>query len=261
MEQYVRDLLKFKPALLTSYSSPLEVFANYCREHGVHIPSLKGIICSAEQLFDYQRELFAEVFGVPVFNRYGSREFGAVAQECGEHVGLHVNAERVLVEILDNDDRPCKPGEIGEIVITDFNNYAFPFVRYRTGDLAAWAAAPCPCGRSLPLLTELSGRVFDVIVTPAGKKIGGTFWTITAKRVSKRIRQIQVIQDSIEAIEICLVVEGGEFEDAERAALRAAIAEEAPDLKVSFSIHDRLELTSSGKQKFVISNLEGNDNG
>lgn len=258
MRDYASKLLNFKPKLLTSYPSPLERFAEFCEAHNVQLPSLKAIVCSAEQLFDYQRKLFENVFNVPVFNRYGSREFFNVAHECEERRGLHVSSDRLYVEILDNEGKPCKPAQVGEVVITDLDNYIMPFIRYKTGDLAAWSdISSCRCGRGLPLLEKVEGRVFDLIRTKKGNVISGTFWTLLTKHISKNIRAFQVKQKSLDSIKLLLCTQDKEkLSKGRENALIKEINSKAPDLHIEIEYVENIPLTRSGKRRFVISEVE-----
>ncbi len=255
MANYIKRLQAFRPKLFVSYPSPMEHFAEYCIDQDLRIPSLKAVICSAEQLFEHQREIIKKAFDVPVFNRYGCREFADVAQECDEHNGLHVNVERVYVEIIDEDGEPCPPGKLGELVITDLDNYAMPFIRYRIGDMAAWGERDCPCGRGLPLLDRVEGRSFDLIKTKSGRYLSGTFWTLLLRHISQDIVALQVRQDNIAGVEILLKMPSGQLSHESEQLLRRKIAEKAPDLEVHIKYVDHIPLTKSGKRRFVVSDL------
>src|SRR3546814_13116510 len=85
-----------------------------------------------------------------------------LALQCPEHEHYHVQSEAVLLEVLDEEDRPCRPGEVGRVVVTPLTNFAMPMIRYAVGGLAA-VGAPCPCGRGLPVLTRILGRARDKI--------------------------------------------------------------------------------------------------
>lgn len=256
MANYAQQLLAYRPRLLTSYPSPLERFAEFCIAERIRIPSLRVIICSAEQLFDYQRRTIEKAFGVPVFNRYGCREFGNIAQQCEMLGGLHLNVERVYVEIIDNSGNTCVPGQLGELVITDLDNYAMPFIRYRIGDMAAWSERHCPCGRGLPLLDRVDGRAFDLIKTRSGRYLSGTFWTLLLRHISQDIVALQVRQGNIAGVEILLKMPSGQLPHESEQLLRRKIAEKAPDLEVHIKYVDHIPLTKSGKRRFVISNVE-----
>src|SRR2546423_8189267 len=96
--------------------------------------SPKSILVGAEKLHPFQRELIERVFGAPVFETYGSREFMLIGAECDRHDGLHLTAEQLLVEVLEDDGSPTPQGEEGNVVVTDLYNYGMPFIRYATGD-------------------------------------------------------------------------------------------------------------------------------
>jgi len=255
MVEYANRIRQFRPVLLTSYPTPLERFAEFCREENLSFDGLKAIVCSAETLHPAQRQTIEGSFGVPVFNSYGSREFSDIAQECAAHNGLHVCIDRLFLEVLRDDGRPCVPGEVGELVITDLDNYVMPFIRYRTGDLGSLSPLPCPCGRGLPLLESIEGRVFDLIDLPSGGTISGTFWTLLTRHASRDIVKFQVVQERVNEICLDLVVKGGSLRSEEEALLRARIAEKAPGLRVLIKYATDIPVTAAGKHRFVINKL------
>jgi len=255
MESYANQMGKFRAQLLISYSSPLVAFADFCIEHNVTFPSLRAIICSGEQLFDYQRKTIEQAFNVPVSNRYGSREFGNIAQQCEKLDGMHINAERVYVEILDDNGNECPPGQTGELVITDLDNYVMPFIRYRIGDMASWSDEDCTCGRSLPLIETIEGRIFDIISTKSGKRISGTFWPLLLKQASKDIVSFQIRQDYVDEIIILLKMMSGHLSPESKRYVLEKIRERAPDLVVRIEYVNDIPLTRSGKRRFVVSNI------
>ena len=254
MSLYVDRLLDFAPTLLVSYPGPLEVFAEYCMERSVRIPSLRGIITSAEMLWPHQRKAIEESFQVPVLNRYGCREFGIVAQECKAQNGLHVSNDRVYVEIVDENNNPCAPGKSGRLLITDLDNIGWPMLRYEVGDGAAWAEdSDCDCGRGLPRLLSVDGRTLDVVRTPAGERIGGTFWTLLF-RSRPGIKQFQVVQQKTDGVRISFIRE----ESFDRSCLNyfeSKIAERCGrDFLVEFKEVESIELTQGGKRRIIVSN-------
>ncbi len=252
MAEYVARLNAFRPRILTSYPSPLEHFAKYC-EQGKHtVPSLKAIICSGEQLAPHQRELFQRIFSVPIFNRYGNREFANIAHECDCHSGLHIDMERVLLEVVRADGSPCNPGEVGEIIITDLDNYAMPLIRYRTGDLGSLADRECFCKRGFPLLEKLEGRTFDLIYTPTGQTISGTFWTLMLRHVSEEILSFQVVQNSIGEITVLLQMADKPLNKEQLSELKNRIGSICPVIVVQVEYVKSISLTKSGKRRFVI---------
>ena len=165
---------------------------------------LQGVICAAEKVLPFQREVMERVFGCPVFNTYGSREFMLIASECEKHEGLHVNVENLIVEIVKEDGTYAREGETGRIIITDLHNYGMPFIRYEIGDLAVFTERRCSCGRGLPIIEDVVGRSLDMIKTPEGKIVPGEFFPHLMKEF-KEILKFQVIQETLENLRIRMV--------------------------------------------------------
>ncbi|MBV5266931.1 MAG: phenylacetate--CoA ligase family protein, partial [Burkholderiaceae bacterium] len=201
LKKYIELMNQFCPILLISYPGPLTELAEFMIAKGFHIPSVHAIISSAETLHPWQKETAERAFNCHVYNRYGCREFGDIAHECERRKGLHINAHRVFLEILDENIRPCKPGVTGEFVITDLDNYGMPLIRYKIGDCGAYSNQVCSCGRGLPLLEGVEGRSIDIIHAPNGNRIGGTFWTLLL-RSRPGIAAFQIIQEEIGGISV-----------------------------------------------------------
>jgi len=255
MDEYIERIKSFKPRQLFAYPGPLEQFAIHCSERGVVFPSIKGIVCSAETLWPHQREIIEDAFGIKVLDQYGCREFSQIATECEAHNGLHISVDRLLVEVVDAEGRPCPPGEVGRILVTDLDNYGMPFIRYEIGDLGALAEErPCSCGRGLPKLEKVEGRTLDIIHTPDGRRIGGTFWTLLL-RSRRGLKQFQVIQDELEGVVINFVRDSV-FDDTALDYFTTSIKNYCGhDFNVEFVEQDAIGLTGSGKQRIIVSRL------
>jgi phenylacetate-CoA ligase len=259
MKKHVDKLNSFRPALLTSYPGPLAVFAEYLINTKRITPSIKAIICSAETLFPWQRQVIEEAFSCPVYNRYGCREVGDIAQECPHKDGLHLSIDRLFIEIVDDDPNSVPhAGKSGEILITDLENFGMPLIRYRIGDYGSFGDIPCGCGRGLPLLKEIEGRVLDVITAPNGNRLGGTFWTLLF-RSAPGIASFQVVQEKIEEITVKYVRDKVARDVPFPLFLDRISAKCGADLRVRFERVDGIPLTSSGKTRFVVSKLSSND--
>jgi phenylacetate-CoA ligase len=151
----------------------LEEFARHVRQKGLEgrLPGLRAIISTSEPLTAPRRELIRQAFNVPVQNEYGCGEVGPIAYECRAG-SLHVMSQSLEVEILSDTGEPCRPGVVGQVVVTDLNNHAFPLIRYAIGDHAAWGR-PCACGLPFPVLAELLGRQYDYLEDGAGRRYHG----------------------------------------------------------------------------------------
>jgi phenylacetate-CoA ligase len=163
----IRENLRHKPVeQVIGYSSALDHVA-------AGAPPLerpvRAVVASAELLYPAQRRRIQQFFGAPVFERYGCNEFAALAHDCGEG-RLHVNADRVHLEVLREDGRAAAEGEIGEAVVTDLDNRAMPLIRYRMGD-AVEAGGGCRCALPFPTIAALHGRTSDLLAGAEGRPI------------------------------------------------------------------------------------------
>ncbi|MFO8155710.1 MAG: AMP-binding protein, partial [Thiohalospira sp.] len=174
-DRIIDEIRAFRPRMLFGYPSALARVAWRARERGRALDDL-GIriaFTTSEVLRPEWRRVISEVMGCAVANEYGARDAGFIARECPAG-RLHVTAEALIIEVLDEHDQPVPAGETGEIVVTNLMGPEFPFIRYRTGDRGALDPEPCPCGRGLPVLRELQGRANDGLVAQDGAWVHGS---------------------------------------------------------------------------------------
>jgi phenylacetate-CoA ligase len=193
MDEFHAALLRYRPRVVQAYARSAVLFARYLEARGLTPHRPHSLVTSAEMLEDDERALLERVFGCPVFNRYGCREVSVVASECEAHTGLHTMAEGLYLEI-ETAAGPARPGEAGSILVTDLLNYAMPLVRYRIGDIGSWAAGRCPCGRGLPRLERVAGRVTDFLVGDDGRLVSGVYLATYVVAGRPGLGQVQVRQ-------------------------------------------------------------------
>jgi phenylacetate-coenzyme A ligase PaaK-like adenylate-forming protein len=239
-------LARRRPAVLMGYASVLDALARRALDRG-GMPGPGAVLSAAEVLFADQRRRIASAWGASVHNLYGCREVGTIAVECGAG-SLHTMDERLVLELL-----PPPAGEAAEILVTDLDNRATPFLRYRIGDLAVpGPSTPCACGRGLGRLGEVTGRSFDLIRSPGGQAVGGTFWSLLLRTGVEGIDQFQVVQTAPDRVEIH-VSPVGCLTEAGRARVRDEVRRALGSvMEVGFSEHERLEPLPSGKHRFIV---------
>jgi phenylacetate-CoA ligase len=199
-------LAGFNPDYLLTYPTNLRALARHFAVSGERLSNLRGVRTLSETMPADLRELCREVWGVPLHDMYSCKELGYLALQCPEdEKRYHVMAETVLVEILDDQGRPCAPGEIGRVVVTSLHNYATPLIRYELGDYAE-AGLPCACGRGLPTIERVLGRTRNLLVLPDGRR---RWASISFKQYPeiRMVRQHQLIQHSLNDIEACLRID------------------------------------------------------
>ncbi len=252
--KFVHQLKKHNPKYFLAYANSMALFAKFVRDNNITGIHPSAIITSAEVLTPEDRELIEKVFGCKIFNRYGCREFSVIASECSYHTGMHINAENLYIEFVRNG-KHVKPGEIGDVIVTDLLNYGMPFIRYKIGDMGSPIDMTCPCGRGLPLMDMVSGRVTDFIITPDKKLISGVAIATYVITNISGIKQIQFIQDTKEQVKIKLA-KNNEFSEETLNKLNSNIIRFLGDkIKTEIEYVDNIPLEKSGKYRFSISKV------
>ncbi|WP_217561981.1 phenylacetate--CoA ligase family protein [Paenibacillus sp. GbtcB18] len=230
-------LRKLKVTVMTGLPREMEILAETARLHGLgcreDFPHLRAIGVAGELLAESRRKKIEELWGVPVYNLYGSTETANIAAMC-EHGVLHVAEEDFFVEVLKEDlSAAVEPGGgKGLAVITTLTHEGSPLLRYLNGDVISLEEVSCPCGRSGRRLThygrqldrlEVAGRILEPAdihdavyslpdlpdawkVTPAQDGLRFTFeWTDKDAGVLPRLAAILA-----EKLQLPVVVEPGE---------------------------------------------------
>jgi phenylacetate-CoA ligase len=199
-------LTRFQPAVLHGYPSGLMELARVIEERDLPPVHVERILTTAERLTPAIRVRLRRAFGGEVFDLYCTREYGTIGFECPQHKGLHIDSESLWIEIV-KDGCGVLPGEVGEIVITDLNNYGMPFVRSRTGDIGALSPLPCECGLPWPVLMAVDGRDSDIVFRPDGRIVPALMLTDLLMDFPG-VHSQQFVQNSRENLDVLLVVTG-----------------------------------------------------
>ncbi|MEO6609789.1 MAG: AMP-binding protein, partial [Aestuariivirga sp.] len=160
---------EFGPSYLLHYPNSLAALVDHCEHHSIELPSLRQIRSIGETLSPALRARVKAVLNVGITDTYSSNEIGVIAVECPVSGKYHVMAENLIVEILNKGGKPCVPGEVGRVVLTDLHNFATPIFRYDIGDYAEQGDG-CLCGRGLPTLNRIMGRERNLVMKPDGTR-------------------------------------------------------------------------------------------
>ncbi len=191
------------PAYLLTHPSNLRSLLLRARERAIRVPSLRELSTFGEMLPPDLRALARELWQLPLSDVYSSEEFGNIALQCPEHPETyHVQAENLLVEIVDEGGAPCAAGEIGRVLVSTLHNFTMPLLRYEIGDYAQ-AGAACACGRGLPVLQRIAGRRRNMLRLPGGRSHWPSFPYEDLKPIAD-FRQIQIVQHRLDEIEVRL---------------------------------------------------------
>lgn len=258
LPKYIEKIRKFKPKFIQAYPSVATILAKFMKENNIEpFFSIKAILCGSENLYPVQRELLENVFQCRVFSWYGNSEQAALAGECEESTYYHIFPEYGIVELIDNDGKPIiEEGKMGEIVVTSLNNFIFPFIRNKAGDIGVCTKQKCNCGREYPLLERVEGRLQELVVTKDGRLV-----TLTALIFAQhfeafsRIKQMQLIQEKKGELAVRIAKTRIYSKSNEQEILHKMQMCVGNDLDINFEYVDHIPRTQNGKYRFLIQKL------
>ncbi|MEQ8354180.1 MAG: hypothetical protein RH942_01475 [Kiloniellaceae bacterium] len=256
LQEQVEWLLREDPDYLISFPSNLAALASYCIDNGLELKKLQQVMTVGETVTEKVRSLATQAWQVPLKDSYSCEEAGYLTIQCPQHDIYHVQSENVLLEVVDENDKPCGPGEVGRVLITSLHNFATPLIRYELGDYAQ-LGAPCACGRGLPVIDKVLGRKRNRLILPDGRSefpyLGehDEFRAITTK-----VREFQYIQRSTEVIEKLMVVTGPLTAE-EEAGQKALITKNfRHPFEIRLTYVDEIPKRGAGKFEEFISEVE-----
>lgn len=253
----VDHIRNYRPEVMVAYSSGAAALAKFVLDRNLRDWSPFPVLLGAERLWPQDRETIEAAFG-PAFETYGCREVMLISSECEAHEGMHTSMETMVVELLvreaDGSVRSARPGETGEVAITDLHNLACPMIRYVTGDMAvAREEKACSCGRSMPRIGPIEGRVTETLRDGRGRPVGGLVFNILFGVMDHVARKFQVVQ-KLDGRVIMKVVPNGtpRLPDNARHAIDEFARKYLPDAPFELEYVDDIPLTAAGKRKVVV---------
>jgi phenylacetate-CoA ligase len=251
---YLEALHRYKVQWMTGYAVSFYLLARFILEQNLQPPPLKAIITTSEKLTHEMRAVMQQAYRCRVYEEYSTVENAIFASEC-EHGKLHVSPDVSIVEILRPDGSPCDPGETGEVVTTCLMRTYQLLIRFRLGDLASWSAEPCTCGRAMPVIQEVLGRIEDVVVGPDGRQMVRFHGIFVGQ---PHVQEGQIIQEALDRI--CVkVVPVGEFDERDMQDIVHRVQQRlGQEVTVNVELVSAIPRTKAGKFKAVVSLLNEN---
>lgn len=255
-------LFAFRPHLLAA--TPSDLF-DLCDGYGGDLRALGllAVCAHSEPMSADERAHLAERFGCRIATNYYCNEVWAIGAECREGT-LHQFPDSVVLELVDDAGRPVPPGEKGHVIVTSLHNQVQPFVRYRLGDVAAWAPdLHCACGLALPAMRALEGRDDDYLLFPDGRRLHPSKVTVAVKSPCFRYPGVQIYRDyritQTGPTRVVVSVVAGRDREHFEACARASVANLelllGPAFSVSFERVGALE-RGSGRKRKILERLE-----
>jgi phenylacetate-CoA ligase len=250
------QLAAFAPDTVYGLPSALLEAGQELRYRGARL-HVKRIFTSGELLRPAVRQALADAFGAPIYDVYGSSETKEIAWECPAG-GMHINADVVRVEVLDEASQPVPVGVEGNLVATLLVNRAMPLLRYRVGDRGSLLAESCACGHPFPLLGVVTGRRADMLVLEGGHRVSPYALTCAMERVGDVLRY-QVTQLEPARLRVRAILDGVADRTRVAGRIRSVIRHDvAPFLETDVEFVDRLPRGPRAKFRVVepLSSLE-----
>lgn len=248
---YFRAFQHHRIDYMTGYAKSNYILARMFLEQGLQPEPLKAVLTSSEKLTPEMREVMGKVYNCKVFDSWSGMEYCGLISEC-EHGSLHISPDAGIIEILDDDMQPVQPGQMGAVYCTGFLNYDQPLIRYRIGDQVVLSAKTCNCGRDMPVVDEIVGRLEDVVYGRDGREMvrfHGIFVGL------KTVKMSQVIQHSLDEL-ILKIVPDGRLDTAEKQLMIQRVQSQLGNIRVVVEEVEDLPKTGNGKIKAVISTVK-----
>ncbi len=245
LEEYARDLARFRPEMIDGFPSAISMVAAHLVATGRSGSiRLRAVFTTSENLYPHQRALIANAFDCPVRNQYASAEGAPFVTEC-ERGALHADLRTGIIE----------PGD-GGILVTSFTTTGTPLIRYRIGDRMDLTEGRCDCGDHNPVIASIDGREQDYVVSPERGMVGVGLIDIF-KKIPPVVRQAQVDQVGPGALLVRLVPDRAAFDERYLDVLREGLAERVGrSMKVQFDLVDRIDPEPGGKVRYVKRSFE-----
>ena len=256
MQEFIKQWNKIKPTLLHGHSHSLYEFAKFLRDNNSQRIFPQGIISTSMMLPSSERQVIEDVFKIKVIDLYGCEEVGLIACECEKNEGMHLNIFNLFIEFIKKDGSDAKVGEEGDIVITSLTNYGMPLIRYKIEDVGIPSDKSCSCGRGLPLMQKVSGRVADFLIKQDGSLVQGVSIIERTLTNIEGLNQMQIIQKDLNNIQLN-VVKNQHYEEKSRLKLVGEFQNIfGHNVDISVNLVDRIKQEKSGKHRFSICEIK-----
>jgi len=252
-KDYVDGLFKSKSEYFVGYAMSIYLLSEFILKLQLKTPELKAVLTSSEKLTSKMRSIIEEAFKCKVYDAYSGMEACGLISENSKG-DLLFSPDSGIMEVIDDEGTQVGFGESGELIATGFLNYDQPLIRYRIGDRVKLSKNQVnKLGTEMLKIEEIEGRCEDIIIGYRGQKMvrfHSVFIGISS------IIMAQVIQQTLNCIEIKLVVDSSYLSTSEDLIKKRIKNQLGEDIIIKFSYVSSVKRSDSGKFKAVISNLE-----
>lgn len=253
VENYLYGIQKYKSEYMVGYAMSNYLLARFFDELGLQAPRMKAVLTSSEPLTPEMRSLMERVYQCKIYDGWSGVENCGLISE-NEFGQLLVSPDTGILEVLNESGEPCKPGEVGELVCTGLLNYDQPLIRYKIGDKVRLSKDQTNlCGRNMPVIESIVGRVEDVVIGPDGREMvrfHGVFVDLP------HVTRGQIIQEGFSEFNV-LLESSGLLTKEEITLVESRMKSQLGD-RISVSVREVKEISPgpNGKFKAVISKIK-----
>lgn len=238
--------------VLYGYSSNIFYLAKLFKMHDIDV-DIKYVIPIAEGLLTQQKNFISDTFHCRLYKDYGASECMRMGFECNQHKGYHMDIYNYYFEYLNDNNEPSMPGENSNIIVTNLNNYIFPLVRYRIGDLCVLSNEKCSCGINYPLISQITGRESDIIKTPLNDEISLSNFHAFFEYLTEYIIQYQLIVDKKTKEIIILIVPTEKFKQETIREIKEKVLKLINNsMNIKIELVEKIPFEKHGKTKSLI---------
>lgn len=258
LDDFSIRLEKRKPVYLMGYTSMVTQYAKYLFDKGKDGRQfgLKMVKCTSETIHDGDREIIEKVFGCSLVGEYGAAEAGLIAFQC-EKGSYHLMSDCCIVEFVEPQDSVGDP-DLKEVVVTNLDNFALPVIRYRIGDYAIPSEDKCTCGRALPVVKKIIGRVSDIIKASDGRRWHSIILYYIMKGLDEKnggVAQFKVFQNNHNELDFLLVPNRKYLSSTEDYLRTKCLEHFGREFKINIRISDYIPREPSGKLRDFVSTI------
>ena len=259
--KYLEKINQFKPSIIHAYPSSLSILAQFMKSNKLKLKSpLRLIITSSETLYDWQKEVFKDVFDCRVYSWYGLNEFVALAGGCYRNDSFHFIPQFSYVEFVKIENKFAGDDEpMVEIVGTGFCNQAMPLLRYRTMDIGIIDSNECECGNNCLKLKKIMGREQNFFIDSNGSYITFTGHNKPIRPIINKVKSYQYIQEKPGSVSLKLDLKET-LDDSDYKNIYNSFKELWPSIKISIEIVDFIPKTAIGKHLYLIRKFDEDKN-
>jgi len=251
VKNYLHGMKHYNVQYMTGYAMSNFFLARFLQDLKIDAPQLKCVITSSEKLTQDMRDTFKEVYGCKTFDGWGSVEACGLITEC-EHGSMHISPDAGIIEVLDDNMQTVPPGNEGSVYCTGLLNFDQPLIRYKIGDRIILAGNKCTCGREMPVIQEIAGRIEDVVIGRDGRQMV-RFHSIFNGLYS--IKRSQVIQETKDDIIVKIVADDKLTKD-DILLIKQRIVGQLGEMNINVEEVENIPLTKNGKFQAIVSKLK-----